>query len=95
MAITLGNRIQNGTVVGAFVYESYTPAKCGVVIADLGPMNGGYFHLLRVKTIKGEIQDINSGRLNDYDALIADHEKKLAGHLDRINKLKKIKQDSA
>lgn len=95
MAITLGGKVQNGTSVGAFVYRAYTPAKCGVVIEDLGPIGNGYFHRLKVKMINGKVEEIESGLLNDYEELIADHKKKYDGHMAKLEKLKQFKQDSA
>lgn len=84
-------RIIDGTVVGAFVYEAYTPSRCGVVIRDLGPIGNGYFHKLEIKYRKGEIKVRDSGQVNDYEELIADHKRKYDNHLSVLEQLRKMR----
>lgn len=93
--MNVAQRIANGTIVGSFVYRAYTPAKCGVVLADLGPIGeSGYFHTLRVKMLtNGNVVDMVSGGLNDYEELVEDHRKKLAGHVSKLEKLFNLRQD--
>jgi hypothetical protein len=87
--MNISQRIMENKIVGAFVYESYTPAKCGVVIEDLGH-DGQYFHTLKVKFIKGEVRQVNSGNLRDFEDLIAEHKKKYEGHMAKLELLKQL-----
>jgi hypothetical protein len=83
--------IRDKKIVGTAVYESYRPAKCGMVIADLGPTDGGYFHTLRVRYLKDGVErDIDSGRLNDFNELVADHKRKYENHLATLQKLNRL-----
>lgn len=94
MAKTIHGRIKDGEIVGTFVYESYTPSRCGFVTQDLGVTSGGYFHMLRVKYHDGVEKTIDSGQLKDFEELIADHKRKYENHLAKLDKLKQLK-DSA
>lgn len=87
----VSQRIKEGTIVGALVYEAYTPAKCGKVLEDLGPTGSGYFHRLKVRLLKnGEEKIYGSGILNDFEELIADHKRKYERHLATLEKLKAL-----
>lgn len=88
MAITISDKIRSGTIVGALVYEAYTPARCGKVIADLGAIGSGYFHKLRVRYIKGEEKDIDSGQLKNFEELVEEHKRKYERHASTLEKLK-------
>ena len=88
--------IDSGNIVGAFVYENYTPARCGVVLEDLGLCEGSsYFHKLRVKYIKGEIKVIASSQLQDFEKLIEERKRQYEVHAAKLEILKQIKRDSA
>lgn len=46
MVVTLSQRVLEGNIVGALVYEACSPSKCYKVLADLGPIGSGYLHNL-------------------------------------------------
>jgi hypothetical protein len=84
-----GNQVE--VLKGTRVYQAYAPQRAGVVLEDLGPAGPcGYFRHLRIRWLGGETTHHSSGHLNDFDALIADHQKKLATHLKTLEKLKAL-----
>lgn len=84
-------KVSDGSIVGALVYEAYTPAKCFKVIEDLGLCAGSsFFHNLRVKNLKGIESVKSSAGLNDFEELVADHKRKYDRHLATLEKLKAL-----
>ena len=85
---------------GDFVYWNYSPGKVGKVIQDLGPeikpaLGGGTFastfHILRVKQLAdGQEVDVDARHLKNFNALIADHQRKLNTHLATLAKLQTL-----
>ena len=86
----VSQKVLAGKIVGSFVYEAYTPSKCGVVLEDLGEYGAGYFHKLLVKYKNGTVKETTSAGLNDYEELIADHERKLNNHRKVLEQLKQL-----
>lgn len=95
MATTLSKyKSDPAKAVGVAVYQAFVPQKPGVIIEFVGMRQYGpnlrAFPVVRVVWINGTQIDVDMGRLNDFDALIADHAKKLRGHKASRLKLFKI-----
>ena len=76
----------NKPEVGMYVYEPYCPVRAGVITAVLGKTP--YDYKIRVLWLSGEITEVVSNCLKDFDTLIEDHRKKLATHLKTLDRLK-------
>jgi hypothetical protein len=48
------------------------------------------FYNVRVQWIDGSVQETDTCSLKDFDALIADHQKKLSTHLAALKKLETL-----
>ena len=80
-------KIVSNPVVGQLVYEPFSPAKIGI-IRSVGKSRSANVYGLTVsvewvtpKGVRTIEKNINSRYLNDFDMLIADHQKKLSTHL--------------
>jgi hypothetical protein len=82
----------NDPKVGDFVYRHCYPQKPGIIRAVLGKDFGEYFVCVRVQWLGGEpegrIESTDS--LKDFNALIADHRKKLTTHETSLMRLKSL-----
>ena len=76
---------------GNLTYIAYQPQKAGVVIEHI-KVEGKHFGLVKIKMLNGEIVTVSENGLQDFNALIEDHKKKLATHLATLGKLKIIKE---
>src|ERR1700675_2957046 len=77
-----GVMVVNDPKVGDYVYKHCHPMKPGIILAVLGKDFGGYFTCVRVQWLGEELkpQIETTAALKDFNALIADHRKKLATH---------------
>jgi hypothetical protein len=90
-------------LVGKRVYENYSPAKAGVITEIVHPVGSPkpvrglsgtegmtqprIFADVKVKWLNGTTEVVSTSRLNDFDALIEDHKKKLRTHEATLGKL--------
>jgi len=74
--------------VGEYVYRPFRPKMPGRIIAVFSPLPPRkYFHFVTVKWLNGVVEDTDTLDLNDFQALIEDHRKKLKTHLATLKKL--------
>ena len=89
--------------VGDFVYEPYSPQRPGKVMRIVGAgsttidIDGGVGTIpplvlssndyVEVKFLNGKTKQISMMHLADFNALIADHQKKLQTHQSKLSKL--------
>jgi hypothetical protein len=79
----------NHPKIGMNVYQPFAPAKAGILTAIVGKVsNFGDRYMVNVLWLNGEKTTQPSDNLNDLDALIEDHKKKLATHLKTLDLLK-------
>lgn len=74
---------------GQLVYEVGCPKRAGIVISN-NNIPGKYFGLATVKWVDGITTTIKCQCLNDFQALIDDHKKKLNTHLATLTKLQAL-----
>lgn len=90
MAKTLCDAVE----VGKRVYRPYSPAQAGVIMKVYDRSTESYLYtpppLVWVKWVDGSEGMISSLGLNDFDALIEDHQKKLNMHLATLTKLEAL-----
>jgi hypothetical protein len=77
--------------IGQLVYPSYTPQKVGVITKlEKFTARGGYEDWkVTVETLKGTIKYDSCMSLKDFNALVADHRKKIEtieGYVDKLEK---------
>lgn len=81
-------------VVGKLVYFPYSPAKCGKIVKDLGLQDAPNPKIKRrmvvVRDLKGNESEVPLSYLNDYEALLLDHQQKAARHQKVVDQLKLI-----
>lgn len=86
-------------VIGRFVYLSYTPSRCGVIIdvwkwkyiSDNPPILCNVEWLNTTKTYPDKITEHRLNSLKDFDELINDHQNKLIKHKSTLRELKNLK----
>lgn len=86
--------------VGQYVYKYGSPQKPGKIISltkkctprKIGniTLSGGYWTCAEVKWIDGTVSGWDVLSLKDFNDLIADHEKKLKTHRDKLPKLQTL-----
>ncbi len=70
----------NNPKVGQYVYKGFRPLNPGIIRTIDGKDFGGHFDCVHVQWLSGLITAETTNGLNDFDALIADHRKKLNTH---------------
>lgn len=82
--------------VGDFVYQPYSPQKAGKVIKTeikskrFPNGNSEDYLYVTVKFLDGTVKELWELHLNDFNQLIADHEKKLQTHRSKLVKLQQL-----
>ncbi len=89
--------------VGDYVYEPYAPQNLGKVMKLVGAgitkidIGGSISPLVyrsndyvEIKFLNGKIKQISMSHLADFNALIADHQKKLQTHTSKLPILAKL-----
>jgi hypothetical protein len=82
--------VVNEPRVGQRVYKHARPQVAGVIKKVLGLRDHATTWRVRVKWLNGSEEELDSWNLKDFDALIADHEKKLQTHLATKKKLEAL-----
>jgi hypothetical protein len=83
-------------VIGQFVYEPFSPQKVGIIRSITSKKVNrisSFFVSVEWVTPKGVRtieKNVDSNHLNDFDSLIADHQKKLNTHLASKKRLQDI-----
>jgi hypothetical protein len=81
-------------VVGMFVYRAYEATKPGKVIGIIPqttPKTPGYCEDdLDIKWLDGRVHRYKACSLNDFEALINEHRKKLKTHTSKLPALQKL-----
>lgn len=78
--------------VGDFVYPAYAPQKAGVIVEYTPNNNHSIMGNVKIKMANGNVLAYPESGLQDFNALIEDHKKKLATHLVTLGKLQAIKE---
>ncbi len=91
MAKTLDQRVRDGTLLGAFVYQPYRPQRPGKIIAVADyPAPRTQRKLLTVKWSDGTTDQCDDLGLNDFEGLIEECRRKVTTHETALAKLKTI-----
>ena len=80
----------NNPKVGDYVYRHCKPQQPGVIRTVDGKDFHRYFIMVHVQWLDGQITPETTSGLKDFNALIADHEKKLATHKKTLAKLQEM-----
>ncbi|OGM10641.1 hypothetical protein A2Z67_00095 [Candidatus Woesebacteria bacterium RBG_13_36_22] len=73
---------------GDLVYRAFRPQKPGKVISVVSERL--YFNMVSVIWINGETEILSEDSLQNFRELIADHERKLATHRNKLPKLERL-----
>jgi len=82
--------------VGDYVYKYGTPQTPGKILSlttknsPKGSMHISKWVCAEVKWINGKVEGWNVNNLRNFDTLIAEHEKKLKTHRDKLPKLEAL-----
>jgi ribosomal protein L7/L12 len=82
--------IVNDPKVGDYVYRACKPLRPGIIRTVDGKDFGGYFTCIHVQWLDGQVSAETTAGLKDFNALIADHRKKLATHETSLMRLKSL-----
>jgi hypothetical protein len=86
--------VVNDPKVGDYVYKACRPLNPGIIRTVDGKDFGGHFVCVHVQWLKAkpgrEIAAETTRGLKDFNALIADHRKKLATHETSLMRLKSM-----
>lgn len=76
--------------IGDLAYPAFQPQKAGIII-EIVPKTDHLIPNVKIQMANGSSLKIHQNALQDFNALIEDHKKKLNTHLVTFEKLQKIK----
>jgi len=86
--------LDDGEVIGKLVYEAFSPQKPAKIIAEVSRRAvlkiGSPERHVQVKFLDGKVKEVPLSFLNDFEALISDHRKKLETHTSKLELLKSL-----